>query len=939
MSSPEAASTYQRYKEDTTLFTTWLGKAAKACGWKPSAAKKVGTEVGTAEKPAPKKDENKGPRLKGKARKAAKEAAKSQPAQDPTPIASTPVTKYLVTTRDLLHQVDLVVKSATRSGSMPERVHRALQSAIKARQRCATWFEKAQVGTQEAREGHQHFITVLQQALDALPHAKPDPPAVYKHDNLSSASSFEKEVLFMTNAYEALDVEDISDDETSPLAHATDTGPVTKPDNSAQLFELEVDQEIEAAFIAFSFFEDIHRLRSDMKKIWTRYNLGELSLIHATILTSACLEIVRREEEEAYEAYAKAHKRSGKTYKDLSGLIYKADALSRGEEPVHRTPETVGVHIMPAVARGEKMEPIQDPLAEEEKSELPPDPKTLEISPFDEFVLLPTGRTLSKLAGFKDAFKLVGWPLPIPPMRLNYILRPDLLDDPRYKRFEEQDEFIVQVVLDMIVDDELRNFSRSSKVPTEVRQNLEHYTYDFEDPMFATLRGLWTEGTVSTKMVFAAQLLWDIHEINLSRNRRTGLDQMRAAGEKHQEAFRFFIGPGGVLDTEDVRWLPKDSELMMSLYGRITCHLQGSTFPQYKRLRVQTAGNRGDITPPQDSTNMPPHVEAELRAKGWTPPDPGVEETARRIRATKAIKPHEDPAFLYKANPLYGGTVILDVAAMVEEAGVALANHQLSIFGAAHLYNALVQTGACQHRWPAMDRIIELHAGPLFANDIPTAPKEMVARFTYRTGFSATANKRRFLRKEPWSFQATPTSRALREFFASKLTLPRLLHNLGAQAEAQERAAAAAAQKTKEKKPPRSGAVPPAARQPQQQQQLTPRHTLHRLERHVDAVLPALAGLDYVGLTRACRGVLLELRDVIADELGVTYPSLKEHQGDSSDPGLLFVVLDCLVALQHAEQQERGRGGEDEEWWRAAPPFKVAKELFDTEFRHGLGDE
>ena len=49
-------------------------------------------------------------------------------------------------------------------------------------------------------------------------------------------------------------------------------------------------------------------------------------------------------------------------------------------------------------------------------------------------------------------------------------------------------------------------------------------------------------------------------------------------------------------------------------------------------------------------------------------------------------------------NPLYCGTILLNLAAMTEEAGVALANHHLSIFGTAHLYNAMRQLDLTQIR-------------------------------------------------------------------------------------------------------------------------------------------------------------------------------------------------------------------------------------------------
>ncbi|KAI0137552.1 hypothetical protein F4776DRAFT_98583 [Hypoxylon sp. NC0597] len=58
---------YAQYKEDTKVFTTWLGQAARACGYQVEAQKTTGT---SSQAPGPSQ------RLKGKARKAAKKEAR-----------------------------------------------------------------------------------------------------------------------------------------------------------------------------------------------------------------------------------------------------------------------------------------------------------------------------------------------------------------------------------------------------------------------------------------------------------------------------------------------------------------------------------------------------------------------------------------------------------------------------------------------------------------------------------------------------------------------------------------------------------------------------------------------------------------------------------------------------------------------------------------------
>lgn len=60
-------STYKKYKNDTSIFVKWLCEAGSKCGYAISTAQTV------KEEPAAK-----GPRLKGKARKEAKQAINSR---------------------------------------------------------------------------------------------------------------------------------------------------------------------------------------------------------------------------------------------------------------------------------------------------------------------------------------------------------------------------------------------------------------------------------------------------------------------------------------------------------------------------------------------------------------------------------------------------------------------------------------------------------------------------------------------------------------------------------------------------------------------------------------------------------------------------------------------------------------------------------------------
>ncbi|KAF2801867.1 uncharacterized protein BDZ99DRAFT_528079 [Mytilinidion resinicola] len=302
-------TTYERYKADTNLFTTWLGRAAKGCGWKPSSKPSecisrlqlLGDSPTTSTPtptPTPEIDAAKGPRMKGKARKLAKEVAKEIPpaTSKAAPNESGPNRRYAITTEELLTQVDVVATS--RSSAMPDAIRKALSGAIAARQRCAAWFEKTNSGTRakhipKSLDGYQYFIGVLQRALNKLGVTTP------AASSLGAVDKGENDFTFMRNVFEALEVEDISEEEAT---EALQPSAAVQSNRAKDLYELAVDANTEIAFTTFSLFEDIYRIRTELKQVWTQFRDGQIQLLQASVLTTAALELVDQAEKEVYRA-------------------------------------------------------------------------------------------------------------------------------------------------------------------------------------------------------------------------------------------------------------------------------------------------------------------------------------------------------------------------------------------------------------------------------------------------------------------------------------------------------------------------------------------------------------------------------------------------------------------------------------------------------------
>ncbi|KAI0892629.1 hypothetical protein F4806DRAFT_499741 [Annulohypoxylon nitens] len=110
-----ARSKYRTLKRDTELFKRWLNTTAESCGWATNH-----------------------PRRKQ-------------------------------TTEDITAQIDLLLKNQNKSTQIPTNVHLALRNAINGRRLCNKFFHESNLSTQESRDGHEHFIRVLERAANVLP--------------------------------------------------------------------------------------------------------------------------------------------------------------------------------------------------------------------------------------------------------------------------------------------------------------------------------------------------------------------------------------------------------------------------------------------------------------------------------------------------------------------------------------------------------------------------------------------------------------------------------------------------------------------------------------------------------------------------------------------------------------------------------------------------
>lgn len=104
MSPGILCTTYKRYKDDTNNIASWLAITAKRCGY-PS-------DLLTSE--AAKKGEQSAPKLKGRARKLARDAAKAAPSKlqgSPSNNNVPPKKVYTIARKDFITLADFIASS------------------------------------------------------------------------------------------------------------------------------------------------------------------------------------------------------------------------------------------------------------------------------------------------------------------------------------------------------------------------------------------------------------------------------------------------------------------------------------------------------------------------------------------------------------------------------------------------------------------------------------------------------------------------------------------------------------------------------------------------------------------------------------------------------------------------------------------------------------
>jgi len=238
---------------------------------------------------------------------------------------------------------------------MPVPIRRIVERAIKTRKQFSIWYRRNEEAggdsaarTQASNNSHEHFIGILEDALqtlrpcfEAIPPKQSEPPKKKKHQQPTAEDAEEEGEGSFENQFAGLHVEDLGEDADLDIA-ASDvaaTNTTMRAQNTEEVFEIEEDIESELPFIIFCYFQDLHETVDYVSAVWKRVAAGELDRTAASLITNVALELCTKSENEIKamntEAFSKA------SYITMANMIFPDGTYSKKQKDVRMKNESV----------------------------------------------------------------------------------------------------------------------------------------------------------------------------------------------------------------------------------------------------------------------------------------------------------------------------------------------------------------------------------------------------------------------------------------------------------------------------------------------------------------------------------------------------------------------------------------------------------------------
>ncbi|KAG4028318.1 hypothetical protein MFRU_022g00380 [Monilinia fructicola] len=721
------SSSYKRYKDDTNIFSTWLGQTAVKCGYKPdpsarrvfsnasatsesssystsssssifsatSATSTTSTSTSisnTSNTPKSVNPSTTSNRLKGKARKNAKKAKVSTSTQ------VLEMTVVIMSTRDLVDQAKLIAEQKKTAVIFPSVIHRVAERAIHARKRFLKWFQKAQSEEEEVNASHEHFIGVLETILDILTPCYESNKK--KHGKAGTGPKVKGNPDIPSNIFEMLDVDDIADEDLNTPELKPRRAKAVPKSTSLETYELDTDPEVDVPFIAFCFFEDLHRIQEFLKETWKSHATGDLDIGTAYLLTNYAVSIVEQEENRILKSLPAHHVHA------YSSMLRIVDNM-----------------YFPT------MNHFHAPKEAKDRADL------------DDFLYYPVYQIINKTMHALQDCDPIKFPPIVPPLSLS-VFSKAIEGQSNIDSIQEDDIKLTQFLLELAIHEKFQSYGGFKTPPNESEDIITHSLRLFinsKDP----------GKVMPTWLVFGAALLLDI---------------WRTLGDKVEESYEKLLLKSSMVKGKTRYTSPGTMEYdctrqdFIEIWQEVHNFIQHNPVPCMKQTWLSTICDKEtDDTAEALAWNIYSmqqnavndglsRLDVHLRASPKLPKDYRLcaaeieimEVVKSKNLSTKWIRHSTDPAFFLRQNPLCTALRTLELNLSLERAGLEFVLSNGTSFSIAHIYNAGKQMKYIKKGWVGLDKFIDANLHDIFTGGRPKTAHEFYTRALLGMGYSST---------------------------------------------------------------------------------------------------------------------------------------------------------------------------------------------------------
>jgi hypothetical protein len=323
MLPPSLIDTYRSYKQDTNTIATWLATTAKGFGYPADLLQ------GDVEPTKPKG------RLKGKARKEAKEAAKSNSSN-----ASPLLPRYTIGVNDFLTLAQYLAPK--RDLKISANFWAAVNRAIHLRKMHTDYhaLEKANAFETKSTERHFYFLGILENVRDVLKPRLPADLAQTKEEVPLVATENEDNRARFENMFAALTVEELP--EEFPEASDVKRG-VRNEEPTDNIYEVEPFDDLFELYLGVAaLLQDLSTIRGTVKQIWNSYSQQGTRLSSAAVATNVGIQLAQQLERQFLKDYP-----TQKDTVNARNMFFGMQCILQGQDPEMRVRPSDPINLSP----------------------------------------------------------------------------------------------------------------------------------------------------------------------------------------------------------------------------------------------------------------------------------------------------------------------------------------------------------------------------------------------------------------------------------------------------------------------------------------------------------------------------------------------------------------------------------------------------------------